>query len=268
MAVQVSLKKVSLSFQSSGKTLQVLNDVNFDVEEKEFVSIVGPSGCGKSTLLNSIVGLRQPTSGEVLVGGERIRGITAKVGYVTQNDNLVPWRTLLSNVELALELRGVPPNERRSRSMQWIERVGLSGFEKHYPNELSGGMRKRVTFIRTMVYDPEVVLMDEPFGALDAQTRVLLGDYLLRIWEDTRKTIIFVTHDLIEAIALSDRVIVMSARPTTVKLIRRIDLPRPRSISGTISSPELGKIYQELWTSLKDEVQKTILEQEGKAFAV
>ena len=186
------------------------------ITEGEFVTIVGPSGCGKSTLLNRIVGLLRSNVGRIVFRGAPIDGICTKIGYVTQKDNLLPWRTLIENVEIALEVQADKKNTRRERAKELIDRVGLSGFEEHYPHELSGGMRQRANIIRTLIYDPELILMDEPFGPLDAQTRLVLQDQLLKLWSSSNKTIVF-THDLVEAIALADRVMLMTSRPGRIK---------------------------------------------------
>jgi NitT/TauT family transport system ATP-binding protein len=234
-----------------------LEDVNLSVGRGEFWSIVGPSGCGKSTILNLVAGLSGITDGQVLYDGKAVRGVNTGVGYITQDDNLLPWRTLESNVELALELRGVPAAERSARSHEMIGRVGLAGFEKHYPSELSGGMRKRASIIRTLIYDTEVVLMDEPFGPLDAQTRLVLQDDLLALWERSRRTILFVTHDLVEAIALSDKIVVMSAAPGRVKHIYDVDIPRPRDVFHIHETPGFNDIYDRLWADIREEILKS-----------
>jgi NitT/TauT family transport system ATP-binding protein len=183
----VSLRDVSRDFFTRGKTIQAMTGVSLGVGAGEFLTVVGPSGCGKSTLLNIVCGLLSPSSGSVLYKGAPVAGVNTEIGYVTQADNLYPWRTLRENVEFPLEVRGVPRGERRERAAAFIERVGLAGFEDHYPYELSGGMRQRANIIRTLVYDPEVILMDEPFGPLDAQTRLLLQDQLLHLWDAARK---------------------------------------------------------------------------------
>jgi NitT/TauT family transport system ATP-binding protein len=233
-----------------------LDDVSLSVRPGEFCSIVGPSGCGKSTILNLLAGLSRPTEGQVLYEGQPVRGVNTAVGYVTQDDNLLPWRSLQANVELALELRRVGRAERRARAAEMIRRVGLAGFEKHYPSELSGGMRKRASIIRTLIYDTPVVLMDEPFGPLDAQTRVLLQDDLLRLWDRSNRTILFVTHDLVEAIALSDRVVVMSAAPGRIKHVYEIDIARPRDVFHIHEAPGFAPIYDALWDDIREEIAR------------
>jgi NitT/TauT family transport system ATP-binding protein len=254
----VAFRDVYLAFVKSGSsTAQLaLDGISFDIPDGEFCTIVGPSGCGKSTILNLIAGLVAPTEGSVTYAGTPVRGINKAVGYIMQDDNLLPWRTLKSNVELALEIRGVSRNERTERSRELIRRVGLTGYEDHYPHELSGGMRKRVSIIRTLVYESRVILMDEPFGPLDAQTRLILQNDLLALWEDARRSVLFVTHDLVEAIALSDRIIVMSAAPSRVKRIYTVNLPRPRDVYHIHEQPGFDAIYDQLWADIRDEIAR------------
>jgi NitT/TauT family transport system ATP-binding protein len=255
MAALLSIEGVGKEYHVRGKKVLALDSIDLAVAEGEFVTIVGPSGCGKSTLLNLIVGLLRLSFGRILFRGNPIDGICTKIGYVTQKDNLLPWRTLIENVEIALEIRGVEKNTRRHRAEELIGRVGLSGFEEHYPHELSGGMRQRAAIIRTLIYDPELILMDEPFGPLDAQTRIVLQDQLLKLWSTSKKTILFITHDLIEAITLADRVVLMSARPGRIKLIENITIPRPRDVFKIHESPEFRAAYERLWQELRPEVK-------------
>ena len=231
-----------------------LQDANLAVKQGEFVSFIGPSGCGKSTLLNMIAGVFQPTVGEVLYKGKAVTRINTDVGYMTQDDNLMPWRTLRANVETALEFRGVPAARRHEQAAEYIDKVGLTGFENHYPHELSGGMRKRVALIRTLIYDPDIILMDEPFGPLDAQTRVILQDELLKLWDGTGKTIVFVTHDLVEAIALSDRIVLFSRAPGRIKEIYKVPLARPRDVFHIHAEPAFPEFFDRLWKDLKEEI--------------
>ena len=252
----LSLSDVSRDFITRGKTIQAMAGVSLDVSAGEFLTVVGPSGCGKSTLLNIVCGLLAPSRGSVLYKGARLTGVNTEIGYVTQADNLYPWRTLRENVEFPLEVRGVARGERRARAAALIERVGLAGFEDHYPYELSGGMRQRANIIRTLVYDPEVILMDEPFGPLDAQTRLLLQDQLLKLWDGARKTIVFITHDLGEAVALADRVVVMTARPGTVKRICPVPLERPRDLFHLHDDERFRQTYDTLWDDLEAEVRR------------
>jgi len=252
----LSLSDVSRDFITRGKTIQAMAGVSLDVSAGEFLTVVGPSGCGKSTLLNIVCGLLAPSRGSVLYKGARLTGVNTEIDYVTQADNLYPWRTLRENVEFPLEIRGVARGERRARAAALIERVGLAGFEDHYPYELSGGMRQRANIIRTLVYDPEVILMDEPFGPLDAQTRLLLQDQLLKLWDGARKTIVFITHDLGEAVALADRVVVMTARPGTVKRICPVPLERPRDVFHLHDDERFRQTYDTLWDDLEAEVRR------------
>jgi ABC-type nitrate/sulfonate/bicarbonate transport system ATPase subunit len=253
----LSVEAVSKEYNVRGKKVFALDSVDLVVDQGEFVTIVGPSGCGKSTLLNLIVGLLRSSSGRILFRGDPINGICTKIGYVTQKDNLLPWRTLIANVEIALEIRGMGANDRRHRAEELIDRVGLNGFEGHYPHELSGGMRQRANIIRTLIYDPELILMDEPFGPLDAQTRIVLQDQLLKLWLASKKTIVFITHDLIEAIALADRVVLMSSRPGRIKSIETISIPRPRDVFQIHESREFREAYERLWQELRPEVTLT-----------
>ena len=251
---------VARSERRRRRAFLALHDVNLAIQQGRFVSFVGPSGCGKSTLLNMVAGLIRPTEGAVHYKGRAVDGINTDVGYITQDDNLLPWRTLLENVEVALEFRRVGPEERRDRAHRYIGRVGLDGFEHHYPHELSGGMRKRVALIRTLIYEPDVILMDEPFGPLDAQTRVILQDELLRLWEGTGKTIVFVTHDLVEAIALSDEIVLFGRAPGTIKHVYPVPLPRPRDVFRIHADPQFPAFYERLWRDLKEEISTVDLE--------
>ena len=252
----ISIHRVGHVFRTKGRRVQALLETDLRINEREFLTIVGPSGCGKSTLMNLIVGLFPASSGEILYRGKRHSGVNRSIGYVTQADNLFPWRTLRKNIEFPLELRGVPARERRERASHLIHRVGLAGFEDSYPHELSGGMRQRANIIRTLAYEPEVILMDEPFGPLDAQTRLILQNQLLELWQEDRKTIIFITHDLGEAVALADRVVVMSARPGRIKTIAPVPIPRPRNLFEIHKDERFLATYQALWLSLEDEVKK------------
>lgn len=251
-------RAVNKSFTKDDAEIQVLSDVNLHVEEGEFVGILGPSGCGKSTLLNMAAGLLNPGSGAVYHRGKPITAINTEVAYLTQKDTLLPWRTVWSNAELPLQIRHVPKSERAAMIREQIDRMGLTGFEKHYPRELSGGMRKRAALIRTLIYDPTTLLMDEPFGALDAQLKAVMQQELLRIWAGTGKTVVFVTHDLREAIALSDRVVVISGRPGTVKLEMDVPIPRPRNVVELgLESGEPQRLAHELWEALRVDVAET-----------
>ena len=250
----LSIENVRKEYQVRGKKVLALDSVDLTIAEGEFVTVVGPSGCGKSTLLNLIVGLMRSSMGRIVFRGAPIEGITTKIGYVTQKDNLLPWRTLIENVEIALEIRAVEKSARRVQAQNLIDQVGLSGFEDHYPHELSGGMRQRANIIRTLIYDPELILMDEPFGPLDAQTRIVLQDQLLKLWYASKKTIVFITHDLIEAITLADRVVLMSARPGRIKSIEEITIPRPRDAFKIHEDAQFRSAYERLWQQLRPEV--------------
>jgi NitT/TauT family transport system ATP-binding protein len=252
----LSLRSVGARFQREGMPIQALTPLDLDIFPGEFITVVGPSGCGKSTLLNIIVGLLKPSQGEIFFKGRRLNGIDPQIGYVTQADNLYPWRTLRANVEFPLEIEGVPKRERRARSEALIRSVGLAGFEEHYPHELSGGMRQRANIIRTLAYGPEVILMDEPFGPLDSQTRLILQQQLCELWAESGKTIIFITHDLGEAVALADRVVVLTARPGQIKVVQTVSIPRPRDIFRIHDSPGFREAYHTLWDSLETEVKK------------
>jgi NitT/TauT family transport system ATP-binding protein len=257
MSPIIEMNDVSRVFRSARGEVVALSSLNLKVHEGEFLTVVGPSGCGKSTLLNLIVGLQETSTGTKLYRGKRSTGINHGIGYVTQSDNLFPWRSVIDNVMFGLEMRGIASKvERRDRAQALIDKVGLSGFEHHFRHELSGGMRQRVNIVRTLAYDPEVILLDEPFGPLDAQTRLQLQALLLALWQERPKTtLIFITHDLTEAIALGDRVVVMSARPGRVREIVPIGLPRPRDIYTIHTDPAFRELYDRIWTHLADEMR-------------
>jgi ABC-type nitrate/sulfonate/bicarbonate transport system ATPase subunit len=241
-----------------GRPLEILNSINLEIADSEFVAIVGPSGCGKSTLLNFIAGLVSVQSGDVKVLGMKARDGNPNVGYMFQHHALMPWRTILRNAEIGLELRGMATAARRQKVGDILRDLGLAGFENHYPGEVSGGMRQRASLARTLATDPRVVLMDEPFGALDAQTKVLIHEMFLASWEADRRTVLFVTHDLAEAITLSDRVVVMSARPGYLMGNHRIDIPRPRNLSHLHTDPRFTEYYDKLWEQLRGEAIKAM----------
>ena len=241
-----------------GRALEILKNINLQIADGEFVSIVGPSGCGKSTLLNFISGLIPSKSGEISVLQEPVRDGNAAVGYMFQQHALMPWRTVLRNTELGLELQGIAAVERTRCCGEMLRNLGLSGFENHYPSEISGGMRQRASLARTLVADPRVLLMDEPFGALDAQTKMLIHEMFLAYWEAHRRTVLFVTHDLAEAISLSDRVLVMSARPGCFIGDHRIEVPRPRDFNHLHADPRFVAYYDELWEELRGEAVKAM----------
>lgn len=235
--------------------IQVLVDLSFHVNPNEFLAIVGPSGCGKTTLLNILSGLLKPSSGRVLFEGQEHHQVSKKIGYISQSNSLMPWRTALRNVEVGMELRGIPPQKRREIALRLMSDAGLSGFEKAYPHELSGGMQKRIDIIKILALDPEIILMDEPFGSLDVFTRETLQNYILSLWNRTKKTIIFITHDLGEAITLSDRVLILSKRPARIKAEYQVSLPRPRSSYEIRYTPEFVHLHKRLWNDLREEIE-------------
>jgi NitT/TauT family transport system ATP-binding protein len=238
-----------------GRTMEVLHDVSVTVREKEFFTIVGPSGCGKSTLLNIASGLLRPTSGSVrcLKGDRKLEQM--EIGYITQDSNLFPWYTVIENVMMPLEIRRVPRRERVERAKEWLSIVGLSDFQNHYPRQLSGGMQKRCAIARTMIYEPEVLLMDEPFAALDAITKTTLQRTILDLWQRRQTSVIFITHDLTEAIALSDRVAVMTGRPGRIQATFDIPLERPRDVYNIVDLPNFKALRRELWRLLETELE-------------
>jgi len=234
-----------------------VKQATISVADGEFVSIVGPTGCGKSTLLNIAAGLLETTEGEILVFGEPLFGLNTDAGYLFQMDALMPWRTALANVVAGLEYRKVPKESARNLGLEWLKRVGLSGREDLYPHELSGGMRKRVALAQTLILDPKIILMDEPFSALDVQTRVLMENELLNLWNADRKSVLFITHDLDEAISLSDKVIILSAGPETRPIAEFvIDLPRPRDVYEIRTAPRFVELHTQIWAAMREEVLK------------
>ena len=244
--------------KSPGERYTAVANASLAVDEGEFVSVVGPTGCGKSTLLNVAAGLLAPSSGRALVGGNPIEGINTRAGYMFQAEALMPWRSALANVTAGLEFRGVARRDAIERAREWLARVGLAGFDHRYPHQLSGGMRKRVALAQMLILDPEILLMDEPFSALDIQTRQLMENELLALWSANRKSVLFITHDLEEAIALSDRVVVLSAGPATHPIGEfPIDLPRPRDVAEIRLSPRFVELHEAIWRVLKSEVLKS-----------
>jgi len=261
--VILTLRNVNKVFGDPGNgaaLVPAVDDVALDVRAGEFFSIIGPSGCGKSTLLRVIGGLIPATSGELIVGTERVAGPHPWIGMVFQEESTFPWRTTLGNVEFGLEMRGVALDARRRKAKDMISLVGLSGFEDRYPSELSGGMKQRVAIARALVLEPKILLMDEPFGALDEQTRIILGEELMRIRDQLKQTIILVTHNINESVQLSDRVMIMTARPGRVKEIVAIDLPQPRD-SSIIASDRFGKLVAKVWNALREESIKSFKQQ-------
>jgi len=254
-AVAIELAKVDQRFVSpDGRTLTALRNFDMVVHQGEFCAVVGPTGCGKSTTLSLISGLARPSSGSVRIKGRPVTGIDPSVGFVFQQDAVFPWRNVLDNVAAGPLFRGEGKRQALERAGEWVRRVGLAGFEKHYPHQLSGGMRKRAALAQTFINRPEILLMDEPFSALDVQTRILMQDELLRLWSTASASVVFVTHDLEEAIALADRVFVLTAGPATVKAVYDIDLPRPRVTAEIRYQPRFIEISRVIWEDLRDEV--------------
>ena len=243
-----------------GEAYTAVADATLTVEAGEFVSVVGPTGCGKSTLLNVAAGLLDPSAGAVEVFGQPLQaadGVNRRAGYMFQADALMPWRTGIDNVVAGLEFRGVPRAEARARGEEWLRRVGLAGFGDRDPHQMSGGMRKRLALAQTLILSPDILLMDEPFSALDVQTRQLMENELLDLWAQDRKSVLFITHDLEEAIALSDRVVVLSAGPATRPIGDfRVDLPRPRDVQEIRMTPAFLALHREIWGAMKEEVLK------------
>ena len=265
MTAALALENITCTFVSRDDRSQrytALRDTTLAVAPGEFVAVVGPTGCGKSTLLNIAAGLLEPSAGSVSVLGEPLAGINARAGYLFQTEALMPWRTALGNITAGLEFRGLERREYLKKGDEWLRRVGLGGFGDRYPHQLSGGMRKRVSLAQTLILNPQILLMDEPFSALDIQTRQLMENELLELWSADRKSVVFITHDLEEAIALSDRVVVLSAGPEAHPLGEyRIDLPRPRDVAEIRLTPRFVEIHAEIWHAMKDEVLKGYAQQ-------
>jgi NitT/TauT family transport system ATP-binding protein len=252
----IRLTDVGKTFTGAAGSYTAVTGVGFEIGAGKFVSIVGPSGCGKSTLLTMIAGLTPATQGRIEVAGRPVASaVPENLGYLFQRDALLPWKTVFENVALPLVIRKRPADEIRQRADRWIRRVGLGGFERYYPHQLSGGMRKRVSLATTLIYEPAVCLMDEPFSALDVQTRNLMENELLELWAETGTTVVFVTHDLEEAIALSDEVLVLTAGPGRIKAAYRIALPRPRNVIEIRFREEFTRLYEQIWKDLRDEVE-------------
>ena len=247
----IDIKNVSKSFHKRGTAVHAVQDMNFTIDRHEIVAVIGPSGCGKSTLLNMIAGLYAPTRGAVVYNGAAVSTINTYVGYMTQKDNLLPWRNIRDNVAFPLELAGMAKAERAQRANQVIGRVGLQGFEDRFPNELSGGMRKRVCLARMLLYGAETALLDEPFAALDAQLKLSMHDLVLQLARENKQTIVLVTHDLMEAVTLADRVLVCTRRPATIMMEQRIALKRPRDVLNVRFSNEFKEHYDALWERLR-----------------
>lgn len=259
------LDRVTCAFASNDESSQrytAIQETTLVVEKGQFVSVVGPTGCGKSTLLNIAAGLLQPSAGTVSVFGTALMGINTRAGYMFQSDALMPWRTSIENVVAGLQFRGVKREEALATGNDWLRRVGLSGFGRRYPHQLSGGMRKRVALAQMLILNPQILLMDEPFSALDVQTRQLMENELLDLWSADRKSVVFITHDLEEAISLSDRVVVLSAGPASHPIGEfAIDLPRPRDVAEIRLTPRFVELYTQIWHSMKHEVLKGYAQQ-------
>lgn len=252
----IELRGVTKRFTTpSGGSYTALRDLDLDVAPGEFCAVVGPTGCGKSTTLTLVSGLERPSLGTVKVHGEPVSGITPGVGFVFQNDAVLPWKSVLDNVAIGPRFRGVAKAEANAAARDWVRRVGLSGFEDRFPHQLSGGMRKRVALAQSLINEPRILLMDEPFSALDVQTRAIMSNELLQLWDETRPAVVFVTHDLEEAIALADKVVVLTAGPGgTVKATYDIDLPRPRVVQEIRFEPRFVDLYHQIWEALRSEV--------------
>jgi NitT/TauT family transport system ATP-binding protein len=264
--VAVHLDAVAIAYHlKDGSRYEAVAPATLSVSEGEFVSLVGPTGCGKSTLLNAAAGLIKPSSGQVEIFGRPLAGLNAQAGYLFQQDALMPWKTAIDNVAIGLEVAGMPRQQALGIARGLLSKVGLKSFTDRYPHQLSGGQRKRVALAQMLARQPKILLMDEPFGPLDAQTRIIMGDLLLGLWQQDRKALLFVTHDLEEAIALSDRVVVMSSGPSS-RLIGdfAIDLPRPRHIADIRVEPRFHALHRDIWNTLKVEVQKAYDLGEGK----
>jgi len=264
-APALALDAITCTFVSRDDPSQrytAVRDVTLSIAAGEFVSVVGPTGCGKSTLLNVGAGLLEPSSGSVRVFGEPLRGTNARAGYMFQSDALMPWRSALDNVIAGLQFRGVDAQDARRQGEEWLKRVGLGGFGDRYPHQLSGGMRKRTALAQTLILDPDIILMDEPFSALDIQTRQLMENEVLELWAARRKAVLFITHDLDEAIAMSDRVVVLSAGPASHPIGEfPIDLPRPRDVAEIRTQSHFLDLHNRIWAVLREEVLKGYAQQ-------
>ncbi|MEJ6022990.1 ABC transporter ATP-binding protein [Ramlibacter sp. PS4R-6] len=268
MQAALEFKDLTVTFRSreAGERYTAVADTSMQVGAGEFVSVVGPTGCGKSTLLNIAAGLLAPSAGEVRVFGEPLQGLNRRAGYMFQTEALMPWRNAIENVMVGLEYHGVAREQAREQALAWLERVGLRDFADRYPHQLSGGMRKRTALAQTLALDPDIILMDEPFSALDIQTRQLMENEVLALWAAKRKAVLFITHDLDEAIAMSDRVVVLSAGPATRPIGEfAIDLPRPRDVAEVRAHPRFVELHSQIWAVLREEVLKGYAQQLKKA---
>lgn len=262
----LEINNLLMQFETPQGPVTAVDRMSFNVEHGRFVSVIGPSGCGKSTVFNIVGGLLRGYKGDVTVAGARVNGPHRDIGMVFQEESTFPWRTVIDNVVFPLEVSGVPRAERYDRARSFIRMVGLDGFEERYPAELSGGMRQRVAIARTLAFEPKILLMDEPFAALDEQTRLLLGDHILKIQQELRQTTILITHNITEAVQLSDTIVVMTYRPGRVKRIVEIDLPRPRT-SEVVGSPEFGAYVAAIWRDLREEASRGMQDAEDRSRA-
>jgi NitT/TauT family transport system ATP-binding protein len=265
----LELNQITVTFRSPdapGQRYTAVADTTLRIRAGEFVSVVGPTGCGKSTLLNIGAGLLAPSAGMVKVFGQPLVGINRRAGYMFQTESLMPWRSAIDNVMVGLQYRGVAESDARQQAQAWLDRVGLGEFGDRYPHQLSGGMRKRTALAQTLALDPDIILMDEPFSALDIQTRQLMENEVLDLWAARKKAVLFITHDLDEAIAMSDRVVVLSAGPATHPIGEfEIDLPRPRDVAEVRTDPQFVELHTRIWAVLRDEVLKGYAQQLKKA---
>jgi NitT/TauT family transport system ATP-binding protein len=259
----LAVENIVKRFETQDGVLTAVDDVSFTVNPGEFLSVIGPSGCGKSTLFNVIGGLLDGYDGQVKVGAETLRGPHPSIGMIFQEESTFPWRTVIDNVAFPLEVAGMAKAQRYDKARHFIDMVGLSGFERRYPSELSGGMRQRVSMARTLASEPKILLMDEPFAALDEQTRLLLGDKVLQIQQELKQTTLLITHNLTEAVQLSDRILVMTYRPGRLKRLVEIKLPRPRS-SEIVGSDHFGRYVAQIWTDLREEASRGLKDDETR----
>ncbi|MDH6143116.1 MULTISPECIES: ABC transporter ATP-binding protein [Kitasatospora] len=263
---RIELSGVTKRFLTpSGEAFTAIRDVTFEVEPGQFCAVVGPTGCGKSTTLSLVSGLDRPSEGSVRVGGREVDGITEGISFMFQADALLPWKTVLGNVAMGPMFRGVAKKQALASARDWLRRVGLAGFEDHHPHQLSGGMRKRVAMAAALINEPKILLMDEPFGALDVQTKAIMSNELIGLWEQLRPSVVFITHDLEEAVALADRVVVMTSGPGSVKAVYDIDLPRPRgSVQDIRFQPRFLELHHQIWASLREEVERAYARTTGE----
>jgi NitT/TauT family transport system ATP-binding protein len=259
----LAVDNVAMHFATAEGEVTAVDDISFDVAPGEFLAVIGPSGCGKSTLFNMIGGLLGGYSGRISVAGETVAGPHASIGMVFQEESTFPWRNVIDNIAFPLEIAGMPRRERVERARRFVSMVGLDGFEKRYPSELSGGMRQRVSMARTLASEPKILLMDEPFAALDEQTRLLLGDKVLQIQQQLKQTMLLITHNITEAVQLADRILVMTFRPGRVKRVVDIDLPRPRT-SEIVSSEAFGRYVAQIWSDLREEASRGLIDDEAR----